>query len=242
MDTRILVLGSGDIGSAVAHRLFLTGADVVLADEAAPAHPRRGMAFTDAWFDGTATLEGVVGLLVNDVDDLAGQCAAMDAIPCTAAAVPDIVAAWRPQALVDARMRKRAVPQDLRAWAAQTIGLRPGFAPGANCSLAIETAWGDDLGAVLSDRCASDLAGEPRPLDGAGRERFVYAPLSGVWRTDARIGDRVAADEQAGVLYSLDGEHAVHAPLQGALRGLTRDGVRVRAGQKLLEVPRSGPT
>lgn len=29
MSTRILVLGSGDVGSAVAHRLFLSGGDVV---------------------------------------------------------------------------------------------------------------------------------------------------------------------------------------------------------------------
>lgn len=242
MDTRILVLGSGDVGSAVAHRLFLTGADVVLADEPAPVHPRRGMAFTDAWFDGTATLAGVVGLLVSDVDDLAGAGAAIGAIPCTAAALPDIVAAWHPQALVDARMRKRAVPADLRSWAAQAIGLGPGFMPGVNCSVAIETAWGADLGAVRLDRPTTGLAGEPRALDGIGRERFVYAPQSGRWQTRRCIGDRVTAKEQLGVLQSPDGELDVRAPLAGALRGLAHDGVSVRAGQKLLEVdPRPQP-
>jgi hypothetical protein len=30
--------------------------DVVLADQQATAHPRRGMAFTDAWFNGRAPL------------------------------------------------------------------------------------------------------------------------------------------------------------------------------------------
>ena len=49
MTLRILLLGGGDVGSAVAHRLYLHGADVVIADREAPPHPRRGMALTDAW-------------------------------------------------------------------------------------------------------------------------------------------------------------------------------------------------
>lgn len=241
MSQRILVLGSGDVGSAVAHRLFLTGADVVLADEAAPAAPRRGMAFTDAWFDGTATLEGVVGLLVADVGDLAAQCTVMDAIPCTAGTVREVAAAWRPDALVDARMRKRAVPEDLRALAPRVIGLGPGFTPGLNCSAAIETAWGDDLGAVLRERTPSKHTGESRSLDGVGRERFVYAPQAGVWRTHAHIGDKVLAGAEVGTLRG-EGAGAVHAPLTGALRGLSHDGILVHAGQKLLEVdPRPEP-
>ena len=56
MTLHILVPGCGDVGSSVAHRLFLQGADVVRADVEAPPHPRRGMAFADAWFDSTATL------------------------------------------------------------------------------------------------------------------------------------------------------------------------------------------
>lgn len=73
MTQRILVLGSGDVGSAVAHQLFVQGIDVVLLGDPAPAHPRRGMAFADAWFDGTATLDGVVAQWVPRLDDLAGQ-------------------------------------------------------------------------------------------------------------------------------------------------------------------------
>ncbi len=242
MNTRILVLGSGDVGSAVAHRLFLSGADVVLADEPAPAHPRRGMAFTDAWFDGTATLEGVVAQWVSDVDDLAAQCTVMDAIPSTAASAREVVAALRPDVLVDARMRKRAVPQDLRELAAQVVGLGPGFMPGVNCSAAIETAWGDGLGAVLRDRPASALAGEPRPLDGVGRERYVYAPQAGDWHTRAHIGDPVVVGGEIGTLRGPQGTCQVRASLTGHLRGLSHDGVALRAGQKLVEVdPRAQP-
>ena len=49
----VLVLGAGDVGSAVAHALFHAGRAVVLQDgPAPPAAPRRGMAFADAFFDG----------------------------------------------------------------------------------------------------------------------------------------------------------------------------------------------
>jgi len=45
---RILVRGSGDIGSAVAHRLFEAGYAVVIHDTTQPTTTRRKMAFTDA--------------------------------------------------------------------------------------------------------------------------------------------------------------------------------------------------
>jgi hypothetical protein len=57
----VLVLGSGDVASAVAHRLFRAGVAVALQDgPAPPAAPRRGIAFADAFFDGQATLAGVI--------------------------------------------------------------------------------------------------------------------------------------------------------------------------------------
>jgi len=48
----IFVRGIGDVGSAVAYRLFRAGHAVVLHDTERPAYSRRGMAFTDAVFDG----------------------------------------------------------------------------------------------------------------------------------------------------------------------------------------------
>ena len=56
---RVLIRGSGDVGSAVAHLLQGHGHEVVIQDVATPAAPRRGMAFADAFFDGVCELEGV---------------------------------------------------------------------------------------------------------------------------------------------------------------------------------------
>ena len=51
----ILVRGTGDVGSAVAHALFRAGHCVILHDMPMPAHPRRGMSYADALFNGTMT-------------------------------------------------------------------------------------------------------------------------------------------------------------------------------------------
>ena len=56
---RVLIRGSGDVGSAVAHLLLRSGHEVVIHDVALPAAPRRGMAFADAIFDGACELDGV---------------------------------------------------------------------------------------------------------------------------------------------------------------------------------------
>jgi xanthine dehydrogenase accessory factor len=62
---RVLIRGVGDIGSAVARRLFIAGYAVVVHDGEQPTTTRRGMAFADAIFDGRATLDGVAAVRVD---------------------------------------------------------------------------------------------------------------------------------------------------------------------------------
>lgn len=59
----ILVRGSGDVGSAVAHTLFKANYAVAIHDSAKPSATRRKIAFCDAIFDGYAALAGVSALL-----------------------------------------------------------------------------------------------------------------------------------------------------------------------------------
>lgn len=232
----VLVRGANDIGSAVAHRLHQAGFKVILHDDPAPAHLRRGMAFTDAFFTGSAELEGVTARLAASAAELAGQ--ATGGLLVTGLPLSDVLGALRPGMVVDARMRKRAVPDDQQALAAISIGLGPGFEVGRNCSVAIETAWGESLGQIVRSGPTLALAGEPRLLGDAGRERFVYAPQAGLWRTTLDIGSSVEAGQIVGRL----GDLPVAAPITGALRGLTHDGVTVRERQKIVEVdPRRPP-
>jgi xanthine dehydrogenase accessory factor len=232
----VLVRGSGDVGSAVAHLLLRSGYGVVLHDVERPTAPRRGMAFADAVFDGACELEGVRARRVDDTVALARAVAARDEVCVTTAGLGFVLATVQPDVLVDARMRKREEPERQRDLAPLTIGLGPNFVAGETTHLAIETQWGDALGAVVRAGPTRALGGEPRSFDGHGRDRFVYAPVAGVLRTGAAIGDRVSAGD---VVATIGGEQ-LRAPLDGILRGLTHDGVPVTRGLKVVEVDPRG--
>ena len=240
----VLVRGIGDIGSAVAHRLYEAGHRVVIHDVPAPAAPRRGMAFTDALFDGPVVLEGVTCRRIEQLSELAeasggsGELLPREGgwIPATTLPLEDVVDSLRPAVLVDARMRKRAVPEPQRHLAPLTIGLGPNFVAGETTDLVIETSWGERLGTILTEGSPATLAGEPRTYGGHARDRFVYAPGRGMFRTTAAIGEQVRAGQ---VVATLDGA-ALAAPLDGILRGLTHDGVVVEQGTKCIEVDPRG--
>ncbi len=234
---RVLVRGVNDIGSAVAHRLAPTGYAVVIHDTPYPPTSRRTMAFTDAVFDGHAHLAGRDACRVDEAHSLLALLHAHTAIPVFVGALADALAAVRPDVLVDARMRKRAIPEGQRDLAPLTIGLGPNVVAGETTHLAVETAWGDRLGAVLTRGATQPLAGDPRPIEGHTRDRFIYAPAAGVFHTSRHIGDMVAQGEIVAHLDTLP----LAAPLSGALRGLTHDGVPVAIGIKVIEVDVRGP-
>jgi xanthine dehydrogenase accessory factor len=234
----VLVLGCGDVGSAVAHRLFSLGVHVVLCDLARPAHARRGMAYTDALYAGSATVEGVTARHVDGVPGILACWREGGAIPVVAMPDRELLEALPVDVVVEATMRRNRVPPDLRALAPLTVGLGPGFAVHVNCHVAIETQWGERMGAVLREGATAPLGGGPKALDGVTRERFVTAPVTGLWRSDAVIGEPVQASQVLGLL----GDQPIRAPIDGILRGVTHDGVQVRAGQKIVEVdPRGAP-
>ena len=230
---RVIIRGSGDVASAVAHRLMREGHAVVVHDVALPAAPRRGMAFADAIFDGSCTLEGI---RARRVDELEALRAGGGEVLVTTAALSDALAAVGPDVLVDARMRKRAVPEGQRDLARLTIGLGPNFVAGETTDLAIETQWGDDLGTVVGHGPTQALGGEPRSFEGHARDRFVYAPAAGVMRTSAQIAQRVSAGEVVATI----GAAQLRAPLDGILRGLVHDGVPVALRAKVVEVDPRG--
>ncbi|MCL4395138.1 MAG: hypothetical protein M1482_10115 [Chloroflexi bacterium] len=234
----IIVRGSGDVGSAVAHGLFCASHAVVLHEDPFPMVTRRGMAFADAVFDGYAELEALRAVRVDDLSGLAQLLAAREAIPVVVNDLAALIAVAAPDVLVDARMRKHVHPEAQRGLARLTIGLGPGFTAGETTDRVVETAWGERLGAVIYRGSSLPLEGEPQPLAGFARERYVYAPREGIFRTAFSIGDRVHARESVASVEIV----TLLAPIDGVLRGLTHDGVPVRHGAKVIEVdPRAQP-
>jgi xanthine dehydrogenase accessory factor len=181
-------------------------------------------------------LAGIQARRIDGVETLAAELDARAAIPVTTTELDRVLGAVVPVILVDARMRKRVRPERQRDLAPLTIGLGPNFVAGQTTHLSIETQWGDELGAVVSEGATNQLGGEPRSIKGHARDRFVYAPATGVLRTDAAIAQRV----RAGEIVATIGAEQIAAPLDGILRGLTHDGVPVEAGTKVLEVDPRG--
>lgn len=195
------------------------------------------MAYVDAFFDGTATLANVLGKRTRDLNDAAPMIRCRRAIAVCADDFDGLVGAVRPEIVIDARMQKRK-SQARSAPNCISIGLGPNFTVGENADMAIETAWGQDLGAIVGQGSTKPLEGEPREIGGVGRERNVYAHRSGTLRTCHRIGQLVKQGEVVAIV----AEHFITAPVDGCIRGLTRHGVLVEKGTKIVEIdPRGNP-
>lgn len=233
---RCLIRGIGDVGSAVAHALHRAGHAVAIHDGAAPTTHRRGMAFVDAVFDGEAILDDVMACRIDQPSAASGVWD-RGAVAVYAGPFGDFLEVANWDVLVDARMRKRLRPEDQRPHAPLVIGLGPGFTAGENCHRAVETGW-DDLGTIVETGSTAPLRGEPRTILGHARDRLVYAPGPGIFNSSRQIGDAVKQGERVGEI----GGTTLTAPLSGILRGLTRSGVHVETGTKLIEIdPRGNP-
>jgi xanthine dehydrogenase accessory factor len=232
----VLVRGTGDVASAVALALYRAGHRVVLHDRARPAHARRSAAFVDALFDGKVSLDGTFAKYARNLESLRHMLDCGRALAVVDTEFNALLNAVKPDVLVDARMRKRAQPEVQRGLAPLTIGLGPNFVAGETTDLVVETAYGENLGALIRSGPARSFAGEPRDLGGHGRERFVYAPIGGTFHSRLAIGSPVVADEE---IATIDGT-PLKAPLSGRLRGLAHDGAEVEQGAKVIEVDASG--
>lgn len=231
MAISVLVRGIGDVGSAVAWALFKAGRSVVILDDPTPATHRR-MSFADAMFDGEAVLEGVTARRCQTRAQVAHSPHERGCISVVTGELQYWLDAVPWDVFVDARMRKREAPPTRCDTPAMMIGLGPGHVAGVTADIAIETKWGEHLGSVVCEGATLPLAGGPRAIEGVGRERYVYAPASGLLSSNRTIGDPVSAGEPVAMV---DGT-LIRAPITGTLRGLTRSGVSVRRNDKIVEV------
>jgi xanthine dehydrogenase accessory factor len=225
-----LILGCGDIGSAVAHQLKTNDCQVIISDVRFPAHARREMGFVNSFFDDAYVLDGIKATYV-DVPLFQKNSGVLT---CSKDMM-DIMSIAKPIAVIDARMRKRSVANPPTWWSCGVnpllIGLGPGFTSVQNCDFAIETARGEFLGTeVVGSTKIRD--GDPLTVDGLSRERIVYAPSAGVWQTALNVGDAVNKGDEIGYL----DKSPMRAPATGILRGISRNTARVAMNQKMIEV------
>lgn len=226
----ILVRGGGDLGTGVAHRLFMAGFPVAILELARPRMIRSTVCFGSAVYDGECSVEGVLARALDHPPvDL------RHSIPVLVDPEGEWIPRLRPGGLVDARMLK--VNRDTHRTQAQVVvGMGPGFHAGRDVHFVVETHRGHDLGRVIAAGPALPDTGVPGALGGESARRVVKAPCAGVFEPVRRIGDVVMAGEVLGRL----GATEVVAAIPGLVRGLLHGGLPVRAGEKIADVDPRG--
>jgi xanthine dehydrogenase accessory factor len=146
----VIVRGVGDVGSAIAHRLFRENYAVVIHDDPTPTTTRRGMAFADAVFDGSAILESGHAVRTHDLARVKETLDGHAAISVYVRDIGPLLADVRPDVLVDARLRRPAQPEVQRGLAEFTVGLGPSLVAGRHADVVVETSW-ERLGAVIAE-------------------------------------------------------------------------------------------
>src|SRR6185503_11333508 len=103
---RVVVRGGGELASAAARLLFLSGFPVVVLERDAPLAVRRLVSFAQAVFAGETSVEGVLGRRL-DAADVDGALAARAFVPVLVDAEGEWLARGGAGVLVDGRMAKR---------------------------------------------------------------------------------------------------------------------------------------
>ena len=237
MALRILVRGGGDLASGVILRLHRAGWQVLVTELPSPLTVRRFVSFAQAIYDEDFVIEGVRARKASTAEDIEEYLQAGE-VPVIVDPDLAMLDVFRPQVLIDARMRKRP-PELGREAAALVIGLGPGFRAGQDCHAVIETNRGAYLGRVYWEGTAQADTGIPERRGDYQSERVLRAPADGDLEPAANIGDVIA---QGAVIAQVAGQ-PVTARFDGVLRGLVYAGLHVKTGDKIGDLdPRLDPS
>jgi len=252
-DYRVLIRGAGELGSATAHHLFGQGfRRILMLDRRYPKAVRRRVCFSEAVLDGVTRVQGVNARLAQNLDEVELVHRLGD-IAVTVMPIQDALSGWRPDIFVEAAMLRRnwGLTSDV---APIVIALGPGYVTGPDCHAVVDTFRGPRVGAVLEETGEALDDEPPATIMGFARERSLKAVRDGIFFTQKQIGDEVERGERIGTVVSVygvddfrrgvpvDASYAVTARIGGIIRGLLRDGVPVRAGDRIGDVDPRGRT
>lgn len=229
----ILVRGGGDLATGVIYKLHQCGYHVLILECDRPSAIRRHVAFCEAVYDGTSTVEGVVCRRITE-ESILEQCVICwdkGEIPLLTDTEGKHIHELAPAAVVDAILAKKNLGTD-RTMAPLTVGLGPGFTAGDDVDYVIETMRGHNLGRIIREGSALPNTGVPGVIAGVGKERVIHSPAAGIMKNISSIADIVEKDQ----VIALVGETPVKATISGVIRGLIRDGYPVFQGVKIADI------
>ncbi len=226
----VLVCGIGETASAIARRVFAEDRAVAIHQPTPPRTLRRRMAFSDAWYDGAASLDGVEARRADLSSEFVLGLQSHQFIPILTQRFSDVVERWPWDVIVASRLEEVTSAEDIKNCADLTIGLGAGFIAGTDCDVVVETG-GPDPGAIIRSGSVAKRA-EANIRDDIADRCDISAPASGLFQPSKIIGAFVKAGEALGAI----GENVVQAPVSGRIRGLVRKGQAVLAGSMIGEI------
>ena len=226
-DTLIIIKGAGDLASGVAYRLKRCGFPLIMTELPTPLFVRRAVAFGEAVYSGTTTVEGITARRVGTPEE-AAQLATSSIIPILVDAQATVVTSLQPQVLVDAIIAKKNTGTH-QSDAPFVIALGPGFTAGQDCHVVIETNRGHNLGRIIYNGQAEANTNAPGSVQGKTTSRVLRAPAAGQVSPAAKIGDAITEGQ---LIVTING-HQILAQFNGVLRGIIHPSVSVTPGYKI---------
>jgi xanthine dehydrogenase accessory factor len=252
-DYRMLIRGAGELASATAGHLFSQGfTRILMLERRYPKAIRRQVCFSEAILDGRQVIQGIRASFARNLEEVERIHSAGE-IAVSVMGLDETVAKWQPDIFIEAAMLRRnwGLTREL---APVVIALGPGYVAKRDCHAVVETFRGPDVGAVLDDT-GDELEDEPpAEIMGYAEERVLKAIRDGIFFTQKNIGDVVERGERVGTVVSVygveefrkgvpvDASYAVTARIAGVIRGLLRDGVPVKAGDRIADIDPRGRT
>lgn len=234
MENLVIVRGGGDIATGTIYKLFQCGFRVLILETENPSAIRRNVAFSEAVYNGTQTVEGLTCTLAKTVEE-AVSLLEERRLTMLIDPVGECIGQLRPMAVVDGILAKKNLGTH-KAMAPITVALGPGFTAGEDVDAVIETMRGHSLGRVIYEGEAIKNTGIPGVIAGFSKERVLHSPAAGVMRNVKKITDTVGKGETIALIETKEGDIPVVATIDGLLRGLIRDGYPVTKGFKIADI------
>lgn len=233
-ENTVIVRGGGDLATGTIYKLVKSGFPVLILEVAQPSAIRRNVAFCEAVYKGTQTVEDMTCYLAESLEQ-AEQFLLAGKLTVLVDPMGESISKLQPLAVVDAILAKKNLGTR-RTMAPITVALGPGFVAGDDVDAVVETMRGHNLGRVLWSGTAAPNTGIPGIIGGFGKERVIHCPAEGILRNVKKITDIVSKGEVIAVVETEDGSVPVEATLDGILRGLIRDGYPVKVGFKMADI------
>ena len=246
MNKKILIIsrGGGDLATGIVHRLFRAGFQVLVLEPDSPAAIRRQVSFSEAVYDGTATVEGVTAERIASADRASvNHMLEEGRVPLLVDPEGSSIPLLKPDIVVDAIIAKKNLGT-AKEMAPLVIGVGPGFTAGEDVDLVVESMRGHNLARIFTTGSALPNTGIPGNIGGFTKERVLHAEATGYMKNIRQIGDIVEKGEEIARIYekmtedgTFSGSYvSVEASISGIIRGLIREGYHFQKGFKIADI------